>query len=90
MAFVNSTTMLFDHLTTGEATELERILDVINSAKVSKEPVWLHPLVDQWCCSCDFNDDDKKLLVISTVFPARAGLSLAKYWRARAEATPQQ
>jgi hypothetical protein len=72
---INIETMLFEELTLGEATDLYFLARAIilhgNSAHG-------HPLFEAWCEALEY-EDRQRLLVMSTVFPQRALLSVIRY-----------
>ncbi len=83
MKTVDPKTMLFTELDETEATELlegcEALVLTGDLPQACRETYF-----EPWCKQCGF-EDRQSLMVLSTVFPARALLSLVRFLRQRSE-----
>lgn len=78
---VNETTLMFEDLSEDDVDSLVALCDrMVLVGEIP--PGWNHPLLKAWlevCCP----DERRALLMISTVFPGRAALSVCHWYRSR-------
>ncbi len=74
---VDPQTLLFTEMTDDELADLRLLAE---SIVLQGETAYGHPLFDAWCAVAGYSDphDSRKLLVMSTVFPQRALLSILR------------
>jgi hypothetical protein len=73
---INLTTMLFEDLSYNDANELAKLAEEIIMGKLD----WNHRFLQSWFNTC-WKNEDQKLLVVATVFPQRALLSVVKHYQ---------
>lgn len=72
---IDKTTMLFYELTPYESDEL---IELAERVVQKGECIILHPLFLKWTKACSLTDVRSQLLVMSTLFPQKALLSVIK------------
>ncbi len=71
--YVDPKTLLFEKLTEQEKTELIRLAEAI----MFHDTMRIHPLLQEWVRVC-VPDPTMRLVMVATVFPARALLSVVR------------
>jgi len=82
---VNEGTMLFEGLNEEDVHALYKLaLNVVVAGRIDWDSYYLQ----EWLNVCFGSDTRHRLLVVTTVFPARAFISLVKWYRARHNERP--